>query len=226
MNGRDRTLRQSPPIGAILAGGVLFLGACSDPNASGTVRTKPTAPPTSVSLPAHSDPIVQEWSRHNSECRGGSFPDNRAACERREQLTPEVEARGWCYARGPEGGFDWLRCSEVLAVDRSERDHRRKLDMASSPSSDPSPSNLDQRWFVAAPKYEKCEELRVSIGVSTPDEVVTLFANNNMPLQYTRRDEDLVLVRQAGNPLDPGMAFVRGMENCEATLMYLDAMGR
>lgn len=63
---------------------------------------------TSASLPAYRDPVVQEWARYNSSCRGSA--SDKDACRARDTLTAKAEARGWCYGRGPGGGLDWVAC--------------------------------------------------------------------------------------------------------------------
>ncbi len=215
---------------ALASLGMLFAAACGDggvkptpvPSARAEATTQAESAP--ASLPAYRDPVVQEWSRYNSECRGGSGANSDLACTKRDNLTLEVEARGWCYARGPEGGFDWLGCSEVAeTAAREEQESRRKLDLIGNVVPPRSSASSERLWYVAAGKLGRCEDLRTSIGVSTPDGVVSLFAANNMPLEFVRRDDLIVIVREAGNPNDPGMAFVRGYESCLSALALLDA---
>jgi hypothetical protein len=116
-----------------------------------------------------------------------------------------------------------MKCSEASAADRKKGRDRQQLDLIiDRPNASSEPAG-DQRWHVAAIKLDRCEELGSSIGVSTPEEVVSLFAANSMPLEFVRREEDLVLVREAGNPSDSGMAFARGLNNCLIVLSYLKA---
>ncbi|WP_304271250.1 hypothetical protein [Brevundimonas naejangsanensis] len=110
------------------------------------------------------------------------------------------------------------------SMEREEAESRRKLDLMTVDAA-PAPSG-DQRWYVVASKIGRCEYLRASIGVDTPDDVVRMFAANNMPLEVTRRDQDIVMVRQVGNSSDPGMAFVRGYDLCLLSLRMLRASGR
>ncbi|RYG80359.1 MAG: hypothetical protein EON59_15215 [Alphaproteobacteria bacterium] len=178
----------------------------------------------SAALPAYDDPVVMEWAEYNSACRGNAGPDSNSACQKRDALTRSVEARGWCYERGPSGGHDWLRCPPSTSS-KEEAETRRKLDLIGVDSPpQPNPHSGDQRWFIAAAKLGRCEDLVSNLGASTPDEVVVLFAANGMPLEVTRRDAEMVLVRDAGNPADPGMAFVKGQPECEAVVEALSAV--
>lgn len=198
---------------------------CTEPY-QGTLDAEilPPEGTASAALPAYKDPVVREWADYNSACRGSAGPESNLACQKRDALTRSVEARGWCYERGPSGGHDWLRCAPSTRP-TEVAENRRKLDaIGLDPPPQANPHSGDQRWFVAAATLGRCEDLVSSFGVFTPDEVVVLFAANGMPLEVTRRDAEMVLVRDAGNPADPGMAFVKGQPECEAVVEVLSAI--
>jgi hypothetical protein len=214
-------------VGLILRGSVcsilLSLPACSEaPPESTATPPNPTpaieqltheeagADDLSASLPAYRDPVVQEWSLYNSRCRDASFDE--VACRKRDALSIQVEARGWCYERGPKGGTDWISCSE------SGRYEEASLNGEDAQPQDP-PS--DDNWYLVGVRTGECALVSAVIGVSTPEEVAALYSSQGRPLRLATRNEVFALLQEAGNPGDPGMALALGRSNCDLALARL-----
>lgn len=164
----------------------------------------------SASLPAYRDPVVQEWSLYNSRCRGAAFEE--AACQKRDALSSQVEARGWCYERGPQGGMDWISCTE------SGRYEDAGLNAEGRGSQG---SRADEEWYLVGVRTGECAPLSTILGVSTPEDVASLYASQGRPLQIVNRSEDFARLQESGNMQDPGLAMVRGRPNCDFALARL-----
>ena len=212
----------------ICSGGSIISGCGEERNAEVAAKDAevaaagPTAdgvPSVTSHLPAYDDPIVQEWARYNSECRDRPLTEGAASCQQRERLTPLVEARGWCYAREPGGVYDWLHCSEASAYEAEVDSQSQTYPGASSEPMAPS----RRSWFIASTRG--CPSLNGAFGVETPEEVVSLFSANGIPLRFRRKDDEMVLVQDARNANDPGMAFVHGEEECLSVAAFLGAGG-
>lgn len=165
----------------------------------------------SASLPAYRDPVVQEWSLYNSRCRGASFDE--AACQKRDALSRQVEARGWCYERGPEGGMDWISCNE------SGRYEDAAPLAEGAQSQDPL---SDYEWYLVGVRTGECALVSAILGVSTPEDVADLYASQGRPLQIANRNELFARLQEAGDDEDPGMVLVRGRTNCAYALARLN----
>ena len=117
---------------------------------------EPTAGNTAVnaaayaSLPAYRDPVVQEWARYNSSCRGSA--SDKDACRARDTLTAKVEARGWCYGRGPGGGLDWVACDGPSPNNSATRTNRH------SAHPEHGGGEVDEGEVVAREPVEACCE--------------------------------------------------------------------
>jgi hypothetical protein len=165
----------------------------------------------SASLPAYRDPIVQEWSLYNSRCRGGAVDET--ACQKRDALSSKVEARGWCYERGPQGGTDWISCNESGRYEDADL-------LAEGPQ--PRGSVSGDEWYLVGVRTGECALVSAILGVSTPEDVAALYASQGRPLQIANRTEVSARLREAGNDEDPGMALVRGRTNCDFALARLN----
>lgn len=163
-------------------------------------------PGLSASLPAYRDPVVQEWSLYNSRCRGASFDE--VACQKRDALSSQVEARGWCYERGPQGGMDWISCDESGRYE-SVGVNAEGVQSQGSPSDE---------WYLVGVRTGECALLSAILGVSTPEAVAALYASQGRPLRIVNRNEVFARLQEAGNDEDPGMALVRGRSNCDFAL--------
>lgn len=59
--------------------------------------------------------LVAAWQDANTRCRGGSGATAavEVACRQREAISARLEARGYCYGKQNEYGFEaaWHRCT-------------------------------------------------------------------------------------------------------------------
>lgn len=89
------------------------------------------------------DAMLNEVNRLNGLCRGGSGEDPKTlkACDQRDTLGTEIQARGWCWGPKNAIGADkhWMLCKDDL-----------------SDAAPPPP----QHWFVKAASGD-CEDLTV-----------------------------------------------------------------
>lgn len=56
--------------------------------------------------------LVDQWNRENSQCRGGSGdnPSTLAACSRRDALTKQLSAGGYCFEGPNSAETRWQKC--------------------------------------------------------------------------------------------------------------------
>src|SRR6478672_10962431 len=183
-------------------------------NPAPTIQRVAAEPPVgqsgSASLPAYRDPVVQEWSLYNSRCRDASFDE--IACRKRDALSIQLEARGWCYERGPQGGTDWISCSESGRYEEAG---------VNAEDAQPQYSRADDDWYLVGVRTGECALLSAVLGVSTPEEVAALYASQGRPLRIATRNEVFARLQDAGNDEDPGMALVLGRSNCDFALARL-----
>lgn len=166
----------------------------------------------SANLPAYRDPLVKEWMRLHSLCRGPA--PYQAYCDQRDALDEEVRSRGWCYARGPEGGHDWLSCDETTPNGDGSYSSRWSATYDAVLEEDPD-------WYLVATKFPGCARLEAILGVATPEDLVALYERNGISLEIAHQTELTAQVRESGNEADPGMGLVRGRLNCEIALLRL-----
>jgi hypothetical protein len=100
-----------------------------------------------------------------------------------------------------------------------------KLSIAGNvPTQAPTSASADAMWYVIAVKLGQCVRVSDAFQVNTPDDVAAMFEKEGQPLEYARKDEMIVRLRnRAKSASDPGMAFVRGKQNCEWAMMMVRA---
>lgn len=58
--------------------------------------------------------LIDRWATENDRCRGGSGDDDETfqACDRRDALTTQLNAAGWCYGHDGQAEFEreWEVC--------------------------------------------------------------------------------------------------------------------
>lgn len=56
--------------------------------------------------------FIGQWSRLNVDCRGGSGDDPHTTeqCDKRDDLSLQLEALGYCYKGGTTAASNWKRC--------------------------------------------------------------------------------------------------------------------
>lgn len=82
--------------------------------ATGLLAALPCASQAQIGTKATDAQLLSAWSVANSECRGGSDPAKvERVCREREQLSARLEARGYCYGKRGEFGYQatWHRCT-------------------------------------------------------------------------------------------------------------------
>lgn len=108
---------------------VFHKGLC---NAKGIVKqiVEPTESPAPKALPAPRAPVsiqqlIDQEDELNDRCRGGSGDDPKTltACDRRDQLYSQIQAKGWCYGHASqiEADRQWEPCqSDASSPDKTD----------------------------------------------------------------------------------------------------------
>ncbi|GAB4089373.1 tetratricopeptide repeat protein [Hydrogenophaga soli] len=117
---------------------ILLSSGCFDKSVEGQVG---------ATTPQSIDAMLAEADRLNGLCRGGGDEEKTAkACERRDALGTEIEARGWCWGPKNAIGADkrWMPCKD---------DASDALTSAAESES--------QQWFFKT-SAGRCEQLSVA----------------------------------------------------------------
>jgi hypothetical protein len=95
-----------------LAGDEKFEGSGCRPSGRESTRPATASPPAS---------LLKVWTEESLRCRGSSGGDPMdRSCERRSEVTAQLNAIGWCYGRQNETGaeYDWHRCGPTSYKNR------------------------------------------------------------------------------------------------------------
>lgn len=185
----------------VVASAVLSLAGCAPAD--------PAAPPLDARDPAA---LIEEWSRLNSACRGGSgdAPATDAACQARGAVDAKLEAAGWCYGRPGEAGYqnDW---------------HPRSEGCTGDPASVAAPVLEDVSWYIVDWRDDHCLLLRDQLDAETPEEAAAALSTPDRPqsVRYGAHGVTALI----GDPPRSTMALALGLANCHAASKVLAAAG-
>jgi len=208
---------------ALAVAAAQLLTGCSPAAPQKVAEARPSSQ-TALSV----EELLRRYDVENEGCRGGSGddPETDRACERREQVSAQLQAAGWCYGENAAYGYqmEWRRCGDPrfatlagaeAAADADRTDHSATA--AAAPAQDP-----DAAWYVISGKTNECVSVATLFGVETPEQVAAAFAREGQPQQLSRGGE-LTIMR--ANSADPGMAFVRGEASCRVAQAAIRSAG-
>lgn len=116
-------------------------------------QIKKTTPPPDVAL------LIKQEEQLNNQCRDGSgdLPATMEACNQRETLLPKIAAKGWCWGKDGQFGYEknWSKCKQKLAFTKPTWCSNAKLPHEITICSDPQLSENEQRILWMYSEYSK-----------------------------------------------------------------------